>query len=75
MSEPVPRGIPGPPPFPPLREKPYMVSAWANDRMTGAEKFWYYFLCVVSCGSVYFAKVLRKKAYLEAMEAHLLYRR
>lgn len=33
--------------------------------LTGGEKFWYYLMCVLSFGGLYFAKLAAKKAMTE----------
>jgi hypothetical protein len=45
-------------------------SVEANTVLTAAEKFWYYFGCVVTFGGLYFHKNSVKRAMLEALLAH-----
>jgi hypothetical protein len=45
----------------------------ANSVMTGPEKFWWYFGCVVTFGGLYFHKLSIKRGALEALLAHQAY--
>ena len=46
-----------------------LVSQRANQKLTGAENFWWVVMCICSLGGAYFTKVLLKKALLEVAAA------